>query len=233
MNRKPSRLVIFLATFGVAFFLTLSVVLFVVLPLLGVFAFVGWFPYGDSEEGLYRWQTSRAEEGTVSIWPDSKREFFTAYPYEDGNYHDAEYSSWFEKNRTARTFVWLTYSDPDVYAGAKTSHMETHIADPDLFKRIEAYGFTFYVYDTFKEYEHKRIGKPSFTGNYVSLFPEQFSAFGYNDEAGTLVFLRFWGYGKKESPYIERGNTDFGAFLDHYFGEWFDWERGVGIHLSE
>ena len=24
--------------------------------------------------------------------------------------------------------------------------------------------------------------------------------------------------------------TDFAGYLDHYFGEWFDWTAGVGIH---
>jgi hypothetical protein len=64
-------------------------------------------------------------------------------------------------------------------------------------------------------------------------FPGYFDAFGFNDETRTLIFLSFKGGGKRENKYVELGNSDFPAFLDHYYGEWFDWEAGVGIHLPE
>ena len=139
-----------------------------------------------------------------------KKDFLAEYPYADGDYHVDWYESFLGPRRSRnRSFVWLTYDDPAVYETAKQSRFDAATSiklypfeDPDV------YGFTFYY-----------VGEND-------PFPEHVSVFGFNDQTRTLVFVGFWGGGKKETPHIEAGSTDFAGFLDHYFGEWFDWEAG-------
>ena len=175
-------------------------------------------------EGLYLWDPISWEN---SVEPESKREFFAAYPYSDGNYHGDYYDA--GKNGRVRNFVWLTYDDPDVFLGAKQSHMEARLSDLSLYGEHEAYGFRFYTLDHTAE----KKGFVDHWRKHASGFPENFDAFGYNDETRTLIFLYFNGGGKREEKYIALGDSDFPAFLDHYYGDWFDWENGVGIHLPE
>ena len=166
-------------------------------------------------EGLYLWSPSQAEN---SIEPESKREFFAAYPYSDGDYHGDYYYT--RKSGRIREFVWLNYDDPAVYEAAKQSHMEARLSDLSLYGEREAYGFRFYTLD-------RNAKKAGFVSNWrksASGFPEKFDAFGYNDETRTLIFLSFEGGGKREEKYIALGDSDFPAFLDHYYGGWFDWE---------
>ena len=173
-------------------------------------------------EGLYLWNPSQAEN---SIEPESKRVFFATYPYSDGDYHGDYYDT--RKSGRIRDFVWLNYDDPAVYEAAKQSHMEARLSDLSLYGEREAYGFRFYTLD----HRAKIVGFVDHWEKHASGFPGNFDAFGYNDETRTLIFLSFDGGGKRENKYIELGNSDFPAFLDHYYGDWFDWDAGVGIHL--
>ena len=166
-------------------------------------------------EGLYLWNPSQAEN---SIEPESKREFFAAYPYSDGDYHGDYYET--RKSGRIRDFVWLNYDDPAVYEAAKQSHMEARLSDLSLYGEREAYGFRFYTLDR----NAKKGGFADYWRKHASGFPEKFDAFGYNDETRTLIFLSFEGGGKREEKYIALGDSDFPAFLDHYYGGWFDWE---------
>ena len=162
-----------------------------------------------------------------------RKGFLTEYPYADGDFRveRKETGNIFVSGTSRqRSLIWLTYDDPAVYEAAKQSHMEARLSDLSLYGEHEAYGFRFYTIG----YNAKPIG---FVDNWrkhvFSGFPGHFDAFGYNDETRTLIFLSFYGGGKRENKYVELGNSDFPAFLSHYYGEWFDWEAGVGIHLPE
>ena len=180
-------------------FLVVGFIVFLVLQFAGI-------PAEHAHiEGLYLWNPSQAEN---SVEPESKREFFAAYPYSDGNYHGDKYDA--RKTGRIRHFVWLTYDDPAVYEAAKQSCFDAATStklypfeDPDV------YGFRFYY-----------VGENA-------TFPANFSVFGYNDEKRTLVFVGAtrdrW---EKEDPDVAAGLTDFAGFLDRFFGDWFDWEAG-------
>ena len=183
-------------------FLVVGFIVFLVLQFAGI-------PAEHAHiEGLYLWNPSQAEN---SVEPESKREFFAAYPYSEGNYHGDKYDA--RKTGRNRNFVWLTYDDPAVYEAAKQSRFDPEnysstrlklypFEDPDV------YGFTFYY-----------VGANE-------TFPARAALFGYNDETRTLVFVGFHAYGKKELPHIVAGLSDLSGYLDHYFGEWFDWNAG-------
>ena len=223
-ERSANRRGTFLASFVLSFVGALAVFFAVWFILCIVFAFAGLPVEHDYEEGLYLWDPVSRGEGEISVEPEIKREFFLSYPYSDGNYHDDEYVSWFGKN-VSRRFVWLTYDDPDVYRGAKQSHMEAQLSDRSQLVEREAFGFVIYTYDQFIVYQsNSHHGK----GNAVvsNSYPRWFYAFGYNDETRTLIFFSFRGHGWRENKYIALGDSDFPAFLDHYYGGWFDWEAG-------
>lgn len=200
-------------------FLAVGFIVFLVLQFAGI-------PAEHAHiEGLYLWNPSQAEN---SVEPESKREFFAAYPYSDGNYHGDYYNT--RKSGSFRDFVWLNYDDPAVYEAAKQSHVETRLSDLSLYGEHEAYGFRFYTLD----HTAKPVGFVDNWRKHVSSgFPGYFDAFGYNDETRTLIFLSFYGGGKREEKYVALGDSDYPAFLDHYYGAWFDWENGVGIRPAD
>ena len=155
-------------------------------------------------EGLYLWDPISWEN---AVEPESKREFFAAYPYSDGNYHGDYYDA--GKNGRVRNFVWLTYDDPAVYEAAKQSRFDATSTKLYPFEDPDVYGFTFYY-----------VGENA-------TFPANVSMFGHNDEKQTLVFVgatrERW---EKEDPHVVAGLTDFAGFLDWFFGDWFDWSAG-------
>ena len=84
----------------------------------------------------------------------------------------------------------------------------------------QLFGFSFYLFEDFHSSSDEKTH-----------FPEWFTAFGFNDGTQTMVFLGFLCYGEDDQPYC--ANVDFSEFLMHYYGDWFDWEAGVGYTSSE
>ena len=99
-------------------------------------------------------------------------------------------------------------------AAAKASRLKYAPRNGKTPDRTEAFGFTVLSFDDLTRVTEKSTKKIDY------------EAFGYNDETLTLFFLLFDAYGKKEQPYLEAAKTDYPAFLDRYYGEWFDWEAG-------
>lgn len=161
-----------------------------------------------AEEGLENWYPAIS---SLSVCHFFDKPFLTDYPYRDGDFHyscieGAHFSFTIDK-----ALLWLTYEDEDVYQNAKQSQFETRFAEWPPFDGTEAFGFTFYVT---KDFTYK--GKTE--------FPKHFIAFGYHDESRTLVFLGFYCSGKDETTFVGYAETDFPAFLLHFYSEWFDWE---------
>lgn len=158
-----------------------------------------------------------------------ERQFLIDYPYKDGDFRYERYNPVFFSMGIERIFIWLTYDDVNVYQDAKQSRLdrETDVIDNSL-NGTEAFGFTFSIVFDFSYRNGSSERKTE--------FPYWYTAFGFNDETKTLVFL---GYScsiecqKKEKPYIDLVKTDFSAYLTHYYGDWFDWEAGVGYTASE
>lgn len=101
-----------------------------------------------------------------------------------------------------RSLAWISYKD-DIYQNAKQDCFIEGLQA--INNGVELLGFTFYL-------------KPDWH------FPSEFTAFGYNDEENTLVFVGFCCTRDDESEYVSLAETDFGAFLEHFYGEWYDWK---------
>lgn len=148
-----------------------------------------------------------------------EQEFLTNYPYKSGNFYYCKEQKLFSYD-VEKSFVWLSYDQAKVYLDAKESRFNSR---RDLLEYTldgsEVFGFTFYLFEDFHSSNDEK-----------SHFPEWFTAFGFNDGTQTMVFLGFLCYGEDDQPYC--ANVDFSAFLMHYYGEWFDWETGVGRSSS-
>ena len=198
--------------------LAVSAAALVILALVVAVAILFVIPRHDEERGIDNWN---AVKWSSFFRSDEKEIFFRSYVYADGDYYADARSSWFRANGVSRAFLWLTYDDPDVYAAAKASRLKYAHRNGKTPDRTEALGFTVLSFDDLTSVTRKSTKKIDY------------QAFGYNDETLTLFFLLFDAYGKKEQPYLEAAQSDYPAFLDRYYGEWFDWENGVGIPRAE
>lgn len=204
-------------------FVLASIMILITVSVLEVFVASFVVPSRAEERGLdswrenYRWDAF-FEHGYVDT---DKAAFLAAHDPSDGDYYYSARSTWFNADGATVLLCWLTYDDPDVYASAKASRLHYVAAYRGTFHSAEAFGFSFCCHRTpiqAMQHSTKKL---------------QHEAFGYNDETRTLVFVGFDAHGDKERAYAALANTDYEAFLSHYYGEWFDWEAGVGIHLPE
>lgn len=168
-----------------------------------------------SQSGLDYFRKSNGATSSFGIASDLlvSVEFLDTYPYLNGDfYHDYLDKGWNE-GTIDRAFIWLTY-ERETYEQAKQECIETREGEnPDLDGK-QAFGFTFYVNCEWDE------------DNELQKFPRYFTAFGYNDEKCTLVFIGFYGgqYGA-DMENVETAKTDLEGFIKNYFGEWYDWEE--------
>ena len=191
--------------------LAVSAAALVILALIVAVAILFVIPRHDEERGIDNWN---AVKWSSFFRSDEKEIFLHSYPCADGDYYADFRSSWFRANGVSRAFLWLTFDDPDAYAAAKASRLHYAARNGKTPDRTEAFGFTVLSFDDLTSVTRKSTKKIDY------------QAFGYNDETLTLFFLLFDAYGKKEQPYLEAAKTDYPAFLDRYYGEWFDWEAG-------
>ncbi len=130
-----------------------------------------------------------------------KADFVKKYTYIDGNFVYDYYGSLLTEE-VDRAFAWITYND-EIYLNAK---QDAILEDAIIINEEgDIFGFTFYL----KTEWH---------------FPNWFTAVGYNDISKTLVFIGFYADGKEEAKKFAIAKTDFAAFLNHYYGEWYNWE---------
>ena len=217
----------------------LKTVLFLVFAWILIFALLGgmtWFtnkwivpltPYHYERRGLEIWSSRDFFAHEVYAEDEEEETFLSSYPTADADYYHDYYRARFCAYDRTRDLAWLTYEDPDVYAAAKQSRLN-YIAGKAASEsktptETEAFGFSFCSFD-----DIMKVTKGRGKNKYIN-----YEAFGYNDEAMTLVFLQFDASGSREKKYMKLANTDYEAFLSHYYGKWFDWENGAGIHLPE
>ena len=204
-------------------FVLASIMILITVSVLEVFVASFVVPSRAEERGLDSWRENfRWDAFFVHGYGDKDKEaFLAAHAPSDGDYYYSARSTWFNTDGVAVLLCWLTYDDPDVYAAAKASRLNYVVAHRDAFHSAEAFGFSFCCHRTptdAMQHSTKKL---------------QHEAFGYNDETRTLLFVGFDAHGDKERAYAALADTDYEAFLSHYYGEWFDWENGVGIHLPE
>ena len=173
-----------------------------------------------SQKGFEKWSSTLSSFELTNEY-FLEKDFLTNYPYKNGMFYFEHYYPWLLSNLVERSFVWLIYDEATVYQDAKQSRFNTRIDELDSFDGTEAFGFTFHLYCGFASITEKE-----------TLFPEWFTAFGFNDAIQTLVFIGFFCDQPQKDPCVELAKTDFSAFLMHYYGDWFDWEAGVGRSSS-
>ena len=101
---------------------------------------------------------------------------------------------------TERALLYLDYSE-EVYCDAKACLSDE--MNLDMEQDLVYGGFSFHV-----NLEHNQ-------------FPTFYTMVGYNDEKHRLMFIGF--YAKVESyPEVEYALTDFGVFLETFFGEYYN-----------
>ena len=204
-------------------FVLASIMILITVSVLEVFVASFVVPNRAEERGLDSWREDSRWDAFFEhgYGEKDKAAFLAVHAPSDGDYYYSARSTWFNADGATVLLCWLTYDDPDVYASAKASRLHYVAAYRNSFHSAEAFGFSFCCHRTpTKAMQH-------------STKKLRHEAFGYNDETRTLVFVGFDAHGDKERAYAALANTDYEAFLSHYYGEWFDWEAGVGIHLPE
>lgn len=179
----------------------------------------------ETWEGIDNWHPHLSSSSITSEYAFLDRDFLTSYPYKEGNFYFDTFSPSYFRFGTDKSFLWLTYEDLDIYQNAKQSRFDSRERTVVVtFDGTQAFGFTFYLYSDFSNLPGVPDGKTH--------FPDWFTAFGYNDETQTLIMIGFYCAQPKKEPNIEYATKDFSLFLTHYYGDWFDWETGVGRSSS-
>ncbi len=131
-------------------------------------------------------------------------EFLDDYEILDGDFHFDFYERFPFIGSSERSFAWMSY-DAVIYTEAKQALIASRNEADERLDGKTVNGVTFYM-------------------NFAGRFPDWFTAFGCNDETHTLVFLGFsLGFDNPEYEFCSLAETDFGAFLEHFYGEWYDW----------
>ena len=220
-KRKPSpRVVIAFVLASIMILSTVCVLLFLLLHLLFTPSFdAPMTPFHVERRGIENWGGSSSFLGGQSS-DEGKDNFLLLYEPDDGDYYYDCRVSLFWINSLRRSLAFLSYDDPDVYAAARQSRLDYAAKKAEsgskTLSEFEAFGFTVCSFDDVTSVTEG--GRKTFAYN----------AFAYNDETRTLVFFNFDASGRKEKRYMKLAETDYEAFLSHYYGEWFDWENGVG-----
>ena len=219
-QKRSPRVVIAFVLASIMILSTVCVLLFLLLHLLFTPSYdAPLTPIHVERRGIENWGDGSGFLGSQST-DEGKDNFLLLYEPDDGDYYYDCRVSVFWINSLKRSLAFLTYDDPDVYAAAKQSRLDYIAGQSKTPAETEAFGFAFCSFDDVTSVTEggKRIA---------------YEAFGYNDTTQTLVFIRFDASERKEKRYMKLAETDYEAFLSHYYGEWFDWENGVGIHLPE
>ena len=219
-NRKRSpRVVLAFVLASIMILSTVCVLLFLLLHLLFTPSYdAPLTPIHVERRGIENWGDGSSFLGSQST-AEGKDNFLLLYEPDDGDYYYDCRVSLFWINSLKRSLAFLSYDDPAVYAAAKQSRLDYAAKKAEsgskTLSEFEAFGFTVCTFDDVTSVTEggKRIA---------------YNAFAYNDETRTLVFFNFDASGRKEKRYMKLAETDYEAFLSHYYGEWFDWDAGVG-----
>ena len=222
-QKRSPRVVIAFVLASIMILSTVCVLLFLLLHLLFAPSYdAPLTPIHVERRGIENWGEGSSFLGSQST-AEGKDNFLLLYEPDDGDYYYDYRVSVFWINSLKRSLAFLSYDDPAVYAAAKQSRLDYIAGQSKTPAETEAFGFSFCSFDDIMIITKGR-------GKNKSI---DYEAFGYNDTTRTLVFFNFDASGRKEKRYMKLAETDYEAFLSHYYGDWFDWENGVGIHLPE
>ena len=173
------------------------------------------------ERGLEEFSVSDSEcNMNLFLLPDSGLKnseknadgsFINMFDYEEGNYYrHNDGGNIFSNNSGERTLVYLKYSD-EIYLEAKEYAIDNLILSEESICEQNGYIFFINKLATAKDPTERLSGDQ---------FPYYFLSFSYNDEKQTLVFFGIM-VGKDLHNQIAEEATDWPAFLEKYYGEWY------------
>lgn len=139
-------------------------------------------------------------------------DFVDEFAYLDGNFYYEDTTSVIWPVGADRALVWLSY-DEDIYTQAKERWLSAYLREESSSADQLIFGFQFYFYNIKRQ-----------SGGISGEFPLWIAAFGYNDEERTLVSIGIYCDSTEEKDSVLLAGTDFGAFLEHFYGDWYEWE---------
>lgn len=152
--------------------------------------------------GLENFRYELSSDGTTeTLIPKG---FLTRYEYVQGDFFFYA-TAVLNRDPMDKTLLYVEYSDTN-YKEAKEyimTEMNLNIAEAKEYN-----GYTFYLNNDFEPRE---------------IFPFQYTMAGYNDEKNRLIFLGMV-CAEKSYPDVQYGETDFGLYLEIFFGEWYDFD---------
>lgn len=148
---------------------------------------------------------------TQYLLPDEG--FIDMFKYTDGNYH--YYDNCKLANALELVLMELSY-DAETYSKAKNYCLESMYLSDENVKEYNGYIFleNLELPQHLNRLENQKNVK----------FPYTFAMFSYNDSKQTLIFIGFYcGTGLHNE--VDRDATDWGAFLDKYYSEYYDFDK--------
>lgn len=141
---------------------------------------------------------------TRNIIPEG---FIDKFAYTDGYcYHFCFGKSDFSFDISDRALLFFEYDD-ETYNQAKEYVFANLTLSSEPIEEYNGYIF----YDNYAEH-------------FNFDFPYAFLRFAYNDSKNTLIFMGCYTFEDFDKD-IEQTSADWGAFLEEYYGEWYDFSQ--------
>ena len=155
-------------------------------------------------DDLSRFSPTMSEYGvTQSIIPE---DFLDKFAYVDGYCCHFCYCKSFEYSISDRALVYIKYDD-DIYSEAKSY----------VFENLELSGEAVETYNGYIFYNN-------YSGRWSIDYPYKFLRFAYNDSKNALIFIGCYTSNDFDKN-IELTASDWGAFLEEYYGDWYDFSQ--------
>lgn len=143
---------------------------------------------------------------TAYLIPDN---FLEEFEYTENKFYRYSNDRAFSFGDMDKNLMYLEYSD-EVYEEAKDfvlTEMDLDLSDERIYN-----GYTFYM-----NYAHEHNDGPK------EIFPYRYFMAGYNDAKNRIIFISM-DCVQKAYPEAEQGLTDFGWYLQTFFGEFYDFD---------
>ena len=150
------------------------------------------------KHGINNYHPANSDVEITIFLPEG--DFLNMFEYVEGDYRFYRYEKIAFAVEIERAFMYLKYDD-EVYPLAKQYVLENNYLSENSVDEYKGYIF----YD-------RNYGERYFK-------PSEFRRFAYNDSNNTLLFIGFY----EGADYANVSDfPDWGAFLEEYYGEWYD-----------
>ncbi len=143
-------------------------------------------------------------------------DFVDLYEYTNAEYYYSDVNEHlFYIANLEQSIVIMNY-DEEVYEEAKAYCLD----NMDL-SEVNKFEYDDYM---FVENVGLAKGMENFKDGVNTRFPYQFNMFAYNDDESCLLFMGFYSSTDRHDENINLAETDWGAFLDMYFSQYYDFK---------